>query len=208
MLPNKGNNRLTQSRLATMGLNPAVRAFILSESLFWASWNLVVPLFAVFVVQDIAGGTVAQAATGLTVYLLVRMVVELVVSRKSGELSNAQRAVIDVLGMVVVSIAYLIMATTPTFGAVLAFYALAGLGFGISSPVKYSLFSRSLEPQKEASVWGFYDVATLSSMAIATMLGGLIAQQYGFKVLFLLSAALNIIGAIPYFFFIRWWRRG
>lgn len=208
MLPGAKLNQQLHHKMAVAGLNPAVRAFIVSESLFWAAWNLVVPLFAVFVVQDIAGGTVAQAATGLTLYLLVRMVVELVVSRKSGALSNAQRAVIDVLGMVIVSIAYLIIAMVPTYSMALTFYALAGLGFGISSPVKYSFFSRSLEPQKEAAVWGMYDVANLSAMAVATLAGGFMAQWYGFKTLFLLSSAINIIGAIPYVFFIRWWRNG
>jgi MFS family permease len=191
---------------ALAGLNPAIRAFVISEALFWSGWNFVAPIFSIFVVKDIPGATVSQAAYAFTVYLLCRMLVELLVSRKVGKLSNPQRAVIDVLGMMIVSLAYLAIAIKPTLAIVFVFYAVAGLGFGISSPVKYSLFSRSLEKETEASVWGLYDVVILLGMAVATALGGLIADWYGFKQLFLLASAVNILGALPYLFFIRWWR--
>jgi MFS family permease len=192
---------------ALAGLNPAVRAFVISEALFWSGWNFVAPIFSIFVVKDIPGATVSQAAYAFTLYLVCRMLVELFVSRKAGALSNPQRAVIDVVGMVVVSLSYLCIALQANLLTVYVFYAVAGVGFGISSPVKYSLFSRSLEKETEASVWGLYDVVTLSGMALATSLGGFVADAYGFKSLFLLAATVNILGALPYLFFIRWWRQ-
>lgn len=206
MLPGAQMNLSLQHRLAKAGLNPAVQAFVISESLFWSSWNLIAPIFAVFVVSEIPGATVSQAAFGLTVYFIVRVFVELWVSRRAGSLSSAQRAVIDVLGISIVSLAYLAIALVPTYNMVIVFYILAGLGFGIASPVKYALFTRALEKETEVSVWGIYDVAILASMAVATMAGGLIAEWYGFKTLFLMAAAINALGALPYLFFIRWWR--
>lgn len=191
---------------ALAGLNPAVRAFVISEALFWSGWNFVAPIFSIFVVKEIPGATVSQAAYAFTLYLVCRMLMELVVSHRAGRLSNPQRAVIDVVGMTVVSIAYIAIALKPTLLAVFVFYGIAGVGFGISSPVKYSLFSRSLEKETEAAVWGVYDVVTLMGMAVATSLGGLIADMFGFRLLFLLASAVNILGALPYFFFIRWWR--
>jgi MFS family permease len=191
---------------ALAGLNPAVRAFVISEALFWSGWNFVAPIFSIFVVKEIPGATVSQAAYAFTVYLICRMVMELVVSSRTGKLSNPQRAVIDVLGMAVVSIAYIAIALHATMSAVFVFYAIAGIGFGISSPVKYSLFSRSLEKETEAAVWGVYDVVTLMGMAVATSLGGIIADLFGFRLLFLLASAINILGTVPYLFFIRWWR--
>ena len=191
---------------ALAGLNPAVRAFVISEALFWSGWNFVAPIFSVFVIREIPHATVSQAAYAFTLYLSCRMLVELFISRKAGKLSNPQRAVVDIVGMVIVSMAYLAIAAKPTLNTVFVFYAVAGIGFGISSPVKYSLFSRSLEKETEASVWGLYDVVILLGMAVATTLGGLIADHFGFKQLFLLASVVNILGALPYLFFIRWWR--
>ncbi len=188
------------------GLNPAVRAFVLSEALFWGGWNFVAPIFAVFVVRQIPGATVSHAAYAFTLYLICRMLTELWVSRKAGKLSNPQRAIIDIVGIMIVSIAYLAIASQPTIPVLFLYYVVAGIGFGVSSPVKMSFFSRSMEKETEAAVWGVYDVAILSAMAVATTLGGIIVDLYGFKTLFLLASTVNILGAVPYLFFIKYWR--
>lgn len=199
--------RRISSSPSLSGMNPAIRAFIVSEVLFWSAWNIIIPIFAVFVVAEIPGATVAQAAYGFTTYLLVRMVVELWVSHKINHLSNAQRSILDMIGMFIISLAYLGLVMHPTLNAIFGFYILCGIGMGIAAPAKNSLFSRSMEPGTESAVWGIYDVAILSGMAVATALGGYIAGEYGFKVILLAACVVNILGVIPYFFFIRHWRK-
>jgi hypothetical protein len=198
--------RITSSP-ALAGLNPAIRAFIVSEVLFWSAWNIIIPIFAVFVVAEIPGATVAQAAYGFTAYLLVRMVVELLVSHKINHLSNAQRAILDMVGMLVISLAYLGLVIQPSLDMIYVFYGLCGIGMGIAAPAKNSLFSRSMEKGTESAIWGVYDVAILSGMAIATSVGGYLAGEYGFRVILLIASAVNILGALPYLFFIRHWRK-
>lgn len=187
-------------------MNDAVKAFIASEVLLWSAWNFVIPIVSVFVVDNMAGGSIQLASFAFTTYLISRMIFELYASRRISGLSTAQRAIIDIAGMIVLSVAYLALAIQPTIAMLFVFYITVGFGFGISSPAKLSLFSSNLERQTEARVWGVYDVAILSGMALATAVGGLIAGQFGFKTLFLLSAVVNIIGVVPYLFFIRLWR--
>ena len=52
-----------------------------------------------------------------------------------------------------------------------------------------------------------YDVVILMGMAISTSVGGFIAGQFGFQSLLLIACAVNIIGVLPYLFFIRNWRK-
>ena len=192
---------------ALAGMNPAIRAFIVSEVLFWSAWNIIIPIFAVFVVAEIPGATIAQAAYGFTVYLLVRMVVELWVSHKINHLSNAQRAILDMVGMFIISLAYLGLVLHPTLNTIFGFYILCGIGMGIAAPAKNSLFSRSMEPGTESAMWGVYDVAILSGMAVATSVGGYVAEEFGFNVILLAASAVNILGVVPYLFSIRHWRK-
>lgn len=192
---------------AMAGMNPAIKAFITSEVLFWSAWNIIIPIFAVFVVAEIPGATVAQAAYGFTAYLLVRMVVELWVSHKINHLSNAQRAILDMIGMFIISLAYLGLVLHPTLEAIFGFYIVCGFGMGVAAPAKNSLFSRSMEQGTESAMWGVYDVAILSGMAVATSLGGYMAEEYGFRVILLAACVVNILGVIPYFFFIQHWRK-
>ncbi len=194
-------------RNLTIGMNDAIKAFIASEVLLWSAWNLVIPIVSIFVIENIPGGSIQIAAYAFTSYLVSRMVFELYVSRRISGLSTAQRAIIDIAGMAVLSIAYLSLAFQPTVMMLFLFYIAVGFGFGISSPAKLSLFSSNLERKTEARVWGVYDVSILSGMAVATSLGGIIAAEFGFKTLFLISAAVNIIGVTPYLIYIRNWRK-
>lgn len=189
------------------GLNPAIKAFLASELMFWSGWNLVMPIFAVFVTTKIPGATVSIAAYALTAHLLTRMVFELLSGRWVNKMSNPQRAVIDILGMIIVSVAYLVIALNPTITTVYLYYILAGVGFGIASPAKLSFFSRNMEKDTEATIWSVHNVVLLSGMAVATAVGGIVAEQYGFRYAFLLSSAINILGVVPYLFFIRYWRK-
>lgn len=192
---------------ALVGLNPAVRAFITSEVLFWSAWNTIIPIFSVLVVREIPGISVEHAAYAFTSYLLSRMVIELLVSLRINHFSNAQRAILDMIGMFIISLAYLGLVISPQFGSVYAFFLTAGVGMGIAAPAKNSLFSRSLEPGTESAVWGIYDVVILLGMAVATSVGGLIASNWGLQSLLLIACAVNILGVLPYLFFIRHWRK-
>ena len=46
--------------------------------------------------------------------------------------------------------------------------------------------------------WGVSDATAFIAIAMAAALGGFIAGQYGFRVLFILSAIVNTISIIPY----------
>ena len=73
---------------------------------------------------------------------------------------------------------------TKTVIPIFIFYGVIGLGLGISSPVKYSLFSTHLDKNKETSEWGIYDASVFMGMAMSATIGGFIAYRYGFSLLF------------------------
>lgn len=186
-------------------LNPFVKAYILSESSMWAAWNFITPIFAVFVVQKIAGGTIETAAFGYSLFLLVRVVLELISGRVLQGSNDKRKVLLAVVGMICIGIAYLGFAMTETKLMLFYFYALLGVGIGIAMPAKNALFSMYLDKNKEASEWSISDAMQFTSMAIATAIGGYIALHYGFSVLFYLAFFLNIFAILPYaqFFFIR-----
>ncbi|MBI2074491.1 MAG: hypothetical protein HYT83_01495 [Candidatus Levybacteria bacterium] len=184
-------------------VNTAVKAFIVSESFFWASWNFITPIFAVFAATRVPGGSVEIAASAYSVHLIVRVIFELISGRrllKAGELKKYLAAII---GIAILSLAYLGLAFTATVAGVYLFYGIAGIGFGIASPAKFSLFSTHLDKNKETIEWGMYDATVFLFMALAAALGGFIASSFGFRILFWASAALNILGIIPYLLYIN-----
>lgn len=184
-------------------INPIVKAFIISETFLWSAWNFVTPIFAIFVVSNIEGGNVQIAASVFSVYLIARVFSELLSGRYLLGKSDREKFILTIVGMLLVSLAYVGFSFSRTIFFLFVFYVVAGIGLGIAAPAKNSLFSTHLDRNKEPSEWGIYDAITFIGMALATALGGFIAGQYGFQFLFLLASIVNFLGIFPYLLYIR-----
>jgi MFS family permease len=184
-------------------MNPLVKAFIISEAFLWAAWNFVTPIFGLFIVNKINGGNIQIVALTFSFYLIVRVIVELIVSKKMSNFSDRKKIKTAILGLIIISVSYIFFAFTSEVYQLFLIYALTGVGLGIASPAKNSLFSCHLDKNKEPEEWGTYDAITFIGMALSTALGGFVAAQYGFESLFLAASLLNGLGTIPYLLSIR-----
>jgi MFS family permease len=181
-------------------LNPIVKRFIISETFIWSAMNFVAPIFAVFAATKVAGGNVSIAATGFSVYLVARVVLELIIGELGNKYSNTRKIHLILLGTLFITIGYIGFAFTAHVYQIYLFYAVKGVGMGIASPLKNTIFATHLDKNRESSEWGMYDAAVFLGMALSAAVGGFIAEVYGFKTVFLLAAAVNTLGIIPFAF--------
>lgn len=179
-------------------INPVVKAFIVSESLVWSAWNFISPIAAIFVINNVSGGSIQSAAFGYSLYLISRVVFELLAGRFLIGASDKKKFTFTVVGLFILTISYLGFAFTSILIMLYMFYLLLGLGIGIATPAKNSLFSVHLDKNKEATEWSLNDAAILLSDAIAIIMGGFIASNFGFKPLFIIASIVNLAGIIPY----------
>lgn len=73
---------------------------------------------------------------------------------------------------------------------------LLGIGMATSLPAYDSLYSKLLSKGKYASEWGTWEGVNLMAAAAAAIIGGVIANFFGFKILFLVMFASGLIGLI------------
>ena len=184
-------------------INPIVKAFIISDSFLWSGWNFITPIFAIFVTQGVAGGTMELAASAYSVHLIARVLVELISGKLLQTSTDLKKYLATILGILVLTISYLGFAQAINITQIFLFYALAGVGLGIASPAKNSLFSSHLDKNKETSEWGLYDASVFIGMAASSSLGGFVAKEYGFQNLFYLSAVITVLSVIPYLLFLN-----
>jgi MFS family permease len=184
-------------------LSNIVEAFIISETFLWSAWNFVTPIFAIFVVNSIKGGNIQIAASAYSVCLIARVVFEIISGKYLKNKSDRNKLSLAILGMILMSIAYVGFAFSHSILWLFLFYILIGIGFGVASPAKYSLFTEHLDKDKATTEWSLYDAITLIGIASATALGGFIASLYGFTFLFVLASIVNLLGIVPYLFYRR-----
>ena len=188
--------------IAHFRLNPIVKSFIVSETFLWAAWNTNAPIFSIFAATQIPGGSAEVAAFVFSVHILVRVVFELASGRYLSQSSETKKFITAIAGTSLLSIAYLGFSYTQTAIQLYFFAGLTGMGLGIATPAKNSLFSLHLDKSKESFEWGMYDATVFMAMALAAIVGGFIATNYGFPLLFQLAAVVNAIAIIPYFLYI------
>ncbi len=184
-------------------VNPIVKAYIISEALLWSGWDFVIPIFSVFIVTNIDGGTIQTAAAGYSIYLITRVMVEIISGRFLQKSNDKKKLIISLIGMSFLSVAYLGFAVSQNISMVFLFYSMLGLGLGIAAPAKNSLFAIHLDKNKESTEWSIMDAVCFICMALATALGGFVAVAYGFPTLFIIASIVNLLAMIPYILYLH-----
>lgn len=180
-----------------------VRAFITSELFLWSAWDTVIPFLSIFLVKDIPGADIQTAAFGYSVYLITRVIFELISGKDLSNSSDKKKIYAAILGLIFTSLACFGFALIKTLPFIFIAYLLAGIGIGVASPAKNSLFSTHLDKNKAAAEWSIYDAVVFICIALATSLGGFIATVYGFETFFIVAAVWILVATIPYLLFIR-----
>lgn len=184
-------------------VDPIVKAFIISDSFLWSAWNFITPIFAVFVTEQIEEGNIEIAAAGFSVYLISRVMFELLSGRFAANFTDKKKISMIILGILLLSVAYLGFSKASSIWQIFTFYVVAGAGLGIATPVKNSLFSVHLDKNKEATEWSIADATSFIAMALSATLGGFIAGVYGFRALFIIAASVNLLAIPPYLLYLK-----
>lgn len=184
-------------------MNPVVKAFIISEIFLWSSWNAITPIFAIFAASQIPGGNTEVAAASFSTYLIVRVIFELISGKYLSKSSEMQKFIVTIIGIILISAGYVGFALTKNVHSLFIFYGIIGMGLGIASPAKNSLFSSHLDKDKEVTEWSMYDGFVFMGMAMSATIGGFVANRYGFTFLFYLVAITNLLSIIPYILYAK-----
>ena len=179
-------------------MNAVVKAFIISEIFLWSSWNAITPIFAIFAANKIPGGNTEVAAASFSTYLIVRVIFELISGKYLSKSRDTQKFAMSIAGIILISLGYIGFAITKSVSSLFLFYGIIGMGLGIASPAKNSLFSCHLDKNKEVTEWSIYDGFVFMGMAMSATIGGFVASRYGFTFLFYLVAITNLLSIIPY----------
>lgn len=183
-------------------VNAVVKVFIMSELFLWSGVHFILPIFALFAIS-LPGGNVEIAATAYSTHLVARIIFELTSGRYFSAILEKKKFSVIIIGMAIMSVGYIGFAFTTTVSMLYIFYAVLGMGLGLASPVKNSLFSTHLDKDKETMEWGMLDAIVFTFIALASALGGFIVHQYGFQMLFILAAIVNAIGILPYLLYLK-----
>jgi MFS family permease len=180
-----------------MRISHTVRILITSDFLINSGMTLFGPVFAIFVTQQIRGGSIETVGFAAAITQIVKSVLQIPVARyldrNHGEYDDFYSMVTGTLLFALVPFLYLLAA------APLHLYLIqvvGGVGLALAVPPWYAIFTRHIDTMKENVEWSMESVAIGISGAAAAALSGVMVSNFGFRSVFLLGGALAVLGGL------------
>lgn len=168
---------------------------IFSDFLMWSAFGLVGPIFAVYITNQIKGGTLAVVGLATGLQLVVKSILQLPISRwidkNRGEWDDFYTALVGSFLLALVPFLYIFMDSVSDLFIVQIVY---GIGAALNFPGWVAIFTRHVDKGREGFEWSSYNTAVSVGAGVMGALGGIFAEKFGFTILFAIMVILNLIG--------------
>ena len=174
-----------------------MKVLLSAAGLFMLAGGLFGPIYAVFVEE--IGGDLLTAGGAYAVFAISAGVLIYFISRWEDRVKNQE--ILIILGYVCSMLGFggylLVREPWHLFMVQVIF----GIGEAIGTPAYDGVYSRNLEKGKFASQWGLWETMAWILAGISAFAGGVIAEEFGFQILFIVMFILSIIGLFVSFLF-------
>ncbi|MFH1325809.1 MAG: MFS transporter [archaeon] len=180
-----------------MNINKVIWILILSDLMFNAAMGFLNPVFSIFIVRSVAGGTATVAGIAMAIVWLIkstfRIPIGYFLDKIKGEKDDFYSMII---GFLIFSIAHFLYLFASVPIHIYGIQFLMGLAGAFAFTPWYGLFSRHLDRHHENFEWGIAISLTGFGLAAASFTTGLIADTYGFAPIFIISGTVSLIGTV------------
>ncbi|OGF61911.1 hypothetical protein A2926_00800 [Candidatus Giovannonibacteria bacterium RIFCSPLOWO2_01_FULL_44_40] len=176
-------------------VNRAVQVLLLYLFLVVTSTALFVPIFAVFVTDFVGGATLKTVGFALGLYAIAKSFLQVPLAKFLDKHSGERDDFYTLMAGAVVAVIYpFALLGVSKIWHLYALEAFVGLGDAALMAAYYALFARHVDKGAEGFEWSLFSVGGLTiSSAIGGAIGGVLADAFGFKLLFLISGIVNLL---------------
>jgi MFS family permease len=181
-------------------INKIVKYLILSDIAFFTGWGLVTPIFSIFIVDKIIGGTALVVGIATAIYWLVKASLEFPIGTLLDKYAGEKD---DYLFLV----SGFFIASLVPFGFIFAIYPwhiyllqfFYGLGMAMAISAWRAIFTKNVDKGKEASEWSLDNSLLGFGTGIAGIISGYMVLKFGYAITFFLSGVLGLLCVLVIF---------
>jgi len=178
-------------------MNKILKILLLSDLLIIAGFGLIAPIFAIFLKDNIFGGSILAVGIASAIFLLTKGVAQLFVSKYTDqEKGNVRELYTLIIGSLIFTLVPIIYIFSTNIWHIYIAQIINGLGAALAYPGWMTLFTRFTDKNKEGYEWSVYDTAISFGTAATAAIGAYIAEMLGFNTLFVIVAIFSLIGTI------------
>jgi len=179
-------------------INKVVKILVFSDFILNSGWGFLAPVFAIFLVKEIAAGNMIEAAkiAGFTslIYWIIKSFLQIPIGRyldkNHGEKDDFWFMFLGTFLAGLTPFGYL-FSSLPWH--IYLLQVLHALGMAMAVPSWYAIFTRHVDRGREAFEWSLESTSIGIAVGIAGAIGGIMAGLFGFKLIFILVGTFTII---------------
>jgi MFS family permease len=179
-----------------IGVNRIIGTLIISDFVLQSGWGLIGPIFAIFLTQQIQGGSLATVGFIAATFWLTKSIAQPFIAYyldwRKGERDDF---FFLVRGLYVANLIPLGYFFSTQIWQIFLLEFIRGLAMACVIPAWAAIFTRHIEKGWEAFSWSLHSTSIGFSFTFAAALGGILAQFFGFKIVFILVTILGILAS-------------
>jgi MFS family permease len=178
-------------------LNQVILVIIFAQFILTVAANLNVPLFAVFVLEDI-GAAAAAVGFASAVYWTAKSFLQLPIARwidrNHGEIDDYHSLL---LGIAITTVGIFLFYFATKLWHIFAIQLLIAIGDAFAVPPLYAIFTRHIDSGSEGFEWTLQSSFSLGAgSAIGGVLSGSLVGLIGIRSLYLINGVLMLVGLV------------
>jgi DHA1 family quinolone resistance protein-like MFS transporter len=167
---------------------------MLSDVFFSAGLGLIEPILAIYIKEDLIGGSIFGVGIASTIFLLTKSIIQLPIARYVDK--HNHKFFFLIVGSALIAIKPFLYIFTNHMYWVYAIQFIYGLGSALSYPAWLGLWSTHLDKNQESYEWSLYSTTNGLALAVSAALGASVAQWLGFQATFIIVGSFSIVGCL------------
>lgn len=172
-------------------MNKNLKLLMISDIFVLSGFGLIAPILAIFINDNLQGGSIFSAGLASTIFMLTHAILQIAFSYFFNPKDRLWMLRLGTMIIALVPFGY--MFSTKIFHIYLCEF-LYGIGASFAYPSWSSLFTANLEKGRRGLQWSVYSSAVAIGTALTAVLGGLLAEKVSFKLVFILTGMIALLG--------------
>jgi len=172
-------------------MNKVLKLLILSDVFIYSGLGLVAPLLAVFIKDNLIGGTLFAVGISSAIFLIVHAILQIVFADRFNQKDRRWMLLFGTLLISLVPLGYFLSKNIWHLFIVQFIY---GIGASFAYPAWYSLFSANLDKKQEGFQWSINNSCISIGTALTAAIGGWLVSSIGFNFSFIIAGLITLVG--------------
>lgn len=177
-------------------MNKTLKLLIISDIFVFSGFGLISPILAIFIKDDLVGGTILSAGIASAIFLITHSLLQILFAYIFNPKDRLWMLHIGTFFIALVPFGYIFATSIPFLYFVQFIY---GVGAAFAYPSWFSLFSANQEKGRRGFQWSIYNSSVGVGSAIAASAGALLAEKTSFELVFALTGTMAVMGLLILF---------